>query len=34
MEILEETEQIVENKEYGKLGSVLTEKAFIYEKKL
>lgn len=27
-------ETIVENKEYGKLGSVLTEKAFIYEKKL
>ena len=27
-------ETIVENKEYGKLGNVLTEKAFIYEKKL
>lgn len=27
-------ETVVENKEYGKLGSVLTEKAFIYEKKL
>lgn len=27
-------ETIVENKEYGKFGSVLTEKAFIYEKKL
>jgi len=27
-------ETIVENKEYGKLGSVLTEKAFIYEKRL
>lgn len=27
-------ETIVENKEYGKLGSVSTEKAFIYEKKL
>lgn len=27
-------ETIVENKEYGKLGSVLTERAFIYEKKL
>lgn len=27
-------ETIVENKEYGKLGSVLSEKAFIYEKKL
>ena len=27
-------ETVVENKEYGKLGSVLTEKAFIYKKKL
>lgn len=27
-------ETIVKNKEYGKLGSILTEKAFIYEKKL
>lgn len=27
-------ETIVENKEYGKLGNVLTERAFIYEKKL
>lgn len=27
-------ETIIENKEYGKLGNVLTEKAFIYEKKL
>lgn len=27
-------ETIVENKEYGKLGKILTEKAFIYEKKL
>ena len=27
-------ETIVENKEYGKLGSVLTEKAYIYEKVL
>ena len=27
-------ETIVENKEYGKLGNILTEKAFIYEKKL
>lgn len=27
-------ETTVENKEYGKLGNVLTEKAFIYEKKL
>ena len=27
-------ETIVENKEYGKLGNVLTEKAFIYEKRL
>lgn len=27
-------ETIVENKEYGKLGSVLTERAYIYEKKL
>lgn len=27
-------ETIVENKEYGKIDSVLTEKAFIYEKKL
>lgn len=27
-------ETLVENKEYGKLGNILTEKAFIYEKKL
>ena len=27
-------ETIIENKEYSKLGSVLTERAFIYEKKL
>ena len=27
-------ETIVENKEYGKSGNILTEKAFIYEKKL
>lgn len=27
-------ETIVKNKEYGKLGNILTEKAFIYEKKL
>ena len=27
-------ETLVQNKEYGKLGNVLTEKAFIYEKKL
>lgn len=25
-------ETIVENKEYGKLGSITTEKAYIYEK--
>ena len=27
-------ETIIENKEYGKLGNIQTEKAFIYEKKL
>jgi len=27
-------ETVVENKEYGKLGSVTTEKAYVYEKKL
>ena len=27
-------ETIVENREYGKLGNLITEKAFIYEKKL